>query len=55
LGHAALGALETGMGMERAGTIRAIVLTGTLLVPADRYSGVNPLSVLYLSRAAPLR
>jgi len=32
-----------------AGTISAIVLTETPLVLADRYSGVNPLGVLYLS------
>jgi hypothetical protein len=37
------------MGMERPGTISAIVLTKTALVLADRYSGVNPLGVLYLS------
>jgi hypothetical protein len=41
--------LRTGMGMERPGTISAIVLTKTALVLADRYSGVNPLGVLYLS------
>ena len=35
--------------MERPGTISAIVLTETPLVLADRYSGVNPLGVLYLS------
>jgi hypothetical protein len=37
------------MGMERPGTIRAIVLAETPLVLADRYTGVNPLGVLYLS------
>ena len=39
----------TGMGMERPGTISAIVLTKTPLVLADRYSGANPSGVLYLS------
>jgi len=36
LGHAALGALATGKGMERVGSIRAIVLSGTRSVLADR-------------------
>jgi hypothetical protein len=41
--------LRTGMGMERPGSISAMVLTETPLVLADRYSGVSPLGVLYLS------
>jgi hypothetical protein len=43
----------TGMGMERPGTISAIVLTKTPLVLADRYSGVNPLGVLKLEGHGP--
>jgi hypothetical protein len=49
LGDAALGALATGMGDGAARDDQGIVLPETPLVLADRYTGVNPLGVLYLS------